>query len=256
MNTTTPDPGAGHRLLGPDEPWLITDSCMWNADSTWYFLDDKYVGETCTTWHSKKSDLYRRHGTLHVRRKVTDPIALLTQERDAARAKLEAAEAALKEATEIKIGDWVISLEDNSFGLTKGKLYQVAKMTPYSSGSVHFSLPNDGAQGKSGGWSSDRFRRAKATPTEIEAHLKAHPPVPPLPKLHGHDGVYSKDDDVVTYGCAVIYLAHLRHLFNLSVFGKIGTTRTIAAIVSNKGETVTLDEIRSILTHVDYINSH
>lgn len=237
MSTFTREPG--YIYIGTEEdrkryaPKLKTDE-YW-ADYQWVIV---------AQWDDKlsSSNIYRRKA---------DPIAILTSERDTARAKLDVAEKALKDATEVKAGDWAVAINVNACSsLTLNNLYHIESADDY----WIVVEANDAGVRDPFGRSNGRFRRA--TPAEIEAHLKANPPIPPLPKLHGHEGSYIKGSLTVVYGCAHIFVDHLRPILGTLSIGAISANRTIAAVISDKGEKITMDEIKAILTHVDYVNSH
>jgi len=258
----TIDPGEGYRLLGEDEPWQADDQTYWLSKGKWYTLTDtnSHVGNPTSRFRVTNPLAFRNSDGspdyLFVRRKITDPIATLTSEVEKARAALAAVEAKLKEATEIKAGDWVVAVKDCSAGSTplENRPYLVEKVGSYSSGSTVLFLDH-ATKATQNGWSASRFRKALAH--EVERHLKANPPIPPLPELHGHKGVYSKDANVVVYGCAHINVNLLRTVscVNHLSSSKDGN-RTLASITLDSGKTLTISDIRAILAHTDHVNCH
>lgn len=236
MSTFTREPGyvyieteEGRKRYAPklktDEYW---SDYQWVIVAQW---DDKL----------SSSNVYRRKA---------DPITILTSERDAARAKLDVAEKALKEATEVKAGDCAVAINVNDCaGLTLNNLYHIESVDDY----WIVVEANDAGVRDSFGRNNGRFRRA--TPAEIEAHLKANPPIPPLPKLHDHEGQFVKGHPVVSYGCAQIGIALLRAIASVNPEGNFSGNRCVASIVSDQCELVTLVEVKAILAHVDYVNS-
>lgn len=276
MNHPTINPpilAPGYRYLGFVEVMSPDDESCCDANAfkgVWYPIGigigaGKSISSFLAEWPSYTKD----YGNLYVRRKIpVDPVIALTDERNKARVALDHLEAKLKEATEIRAGDWVIgngkTFPPSSlvYSFPNGPAVQEAlylvtsKRTDYDciylegKPTCHASSGNEDL-----GWQTVGFRRA--TEVEIAEHLKKHPPIPPLPKLHGYDGVYKKGSTLVVYGCATLRVAMLKSFLHVNDGrGCTDDYRYAISLTLDSGKTLTLSEISAILMHVDYVDSH
>lgn len=125
-------------------------------------------------------------------------VALLEKAVAAARQKLEEAEAKLKEATEVKVGDWMVVIEESG-DVKNGQMCLVTTIDANAGGLVNGITTCYGLDGLTGLYHSTRFR--KATPSETAAAQKL--------KIVVDGKVYLADfiagpAGTVTFGCAEI----------------------------------------------------
>lgn len=156
-----------------------------------------------------------------------------------ARAEVARLEAEVKAESEIKVGDWVVAIGSFRDELTKDRLYRVNR-NDFSIG-----IEKDDRGSAANGWPASKWR--KATPVEIDAHLKSL-----RVEVAGEGGKLYQAvprSSYVQFGCAYIANGDLRdaHAFLTSRPKWSGPVNRAAKAVQLGAGLFTLDILTRLL---------
>ena len=198
--------------------WLVSHGCLVNG------TDNHLNGEYKESFHKSYLTLYVGKKTYFVGTDKVDDSAIPFFENVSKFSKL------FKD--EIKVGDWVVALNNYPHQFTEGKIYKIASFCSENYfHSARIEVQSDDS-GNRNGWFKSNFRKAR--PDEI----------PQLPKINGYSGEIK--GDIVKYGCAEISLAMLREMDRV-MNEKYSGNRTISKIILDSGATISKVEIEQIL---------